>query len=91
MIDHRLCMGWLANRGALPKDDRRGGLGESGGDLRRPIYEATNHERETKELEKVESGRGLNSLKKGLDKCPGKKSRLLCSPHAPRARILVSK
>jgi hypothetical protein len=24
-----------------PKDVRRGGLGESGGDLRRPIYEGT--------------------------------------------------
>src|SRR6266446_5874687 len=24
-----------------PNDDQRGGLGESGGDLRRPIYEAT--------------------------------------------------
>ncbi len=32
--------GWI-NQGHYPKDDRRGGLGESGGDLRRSIYEAT--------------------------------------------------
>jgi len=39
--DHRLCVGWLDNLQHDPNDDQRGGLGESGGDLRRPIYEAT--------------------------------------------------
>src|SRR3990172_3159073 len=39
--DHRLCVGWLDNLRNHPNDDQRGGLGESGGDLRRPIYEAT--------------------------------------------------
>jgi hypothetical protein len=39
--DHWLLVGWLDDRGHCPKDDRRGGLGESGGDLRRPIYEAS--------------------------------------------------
>ena len=33
--------GGLVNRRHYPKDIRRSGLGESGGDLRRPIYEAT--------------------------------------------------
>jgi isoquinoline 1-oxidoreductase beta subunit len=37
--DHRLCVGWLDHRAHDPKDGRRGGLGGSGGDLRRPIYE----------------------------------------------------
>jgi hypothetical protein len=31
----------LDNLRHYPKDVRRGGLGKSGGDLRRPIYEAT--------------------------------------------------
>ena len=39
--DHRLCVGWLDNLQHDPNDDQRGGLGESGGDLRRAIYEAT--------------------------------------------------
>ena len=39
--DHRFCVGGLDNLQHDPKDVRRGGLGESGGDLRRPIYEGT--------------------------------------------------
>ena len=39
--DHRVCVGGLGDPGNGPKDVRRGGLGESGGDLRGPIYEAT--------------------------------------------------
>src|SRR4029453_5879075 len=39
--DPRLCVGWLDNLRHDPNDDQRGGFGESGGDLRRPIYEAT--------------------------------------------------
>jgi hypothetical protein len=33
--------GGVDNLQDYPKDERRGGLGESGGDLRGPIYEAT--------------------------------------------------
>jgi len=39
--NHRLCVGWLDNLRHEPNEDQRGSLGESGGDLRRPIYEAT--------------------------------------------------
>src|SRR5437773_10452488 len=39
--DHRLGVGWRDDVQHDPDDDQRGGLGESGGDLRRPIYEAT--------------------------------------------------
>jgi hypothetical protein len=39
--DHRLCVGGVDNPEHGPKDVRRSGLGESGGDLRGPIYEAT--------------------------------------------------
>src|SRR6266511_3617636 len=39
--DHRLYVGWLDNVRHWPNEDQRGGVGESGGDLRRPIYEAT--------------------------------------------------
>ena len=39
--DHRFCVGGLDNRRHDQNDDRRSGFGESGGDLRRPIYEGT--------------------------------------------------
>ncbi len=39
--NHRFCVGGLDNRRYDQNDDRRGGLGKSGGDLRRPIYEGT--------------------------------------------------
>jgi hypothetical protein len=42
--DHRLCVGWLGHRAHDPKAGRRGGLGGSGGDLRRPIMKEPNHE-----------------------------------------------
>src|SRR5688500_4312128 len=45
--DHRLCMGGVDHREHDPKDGRRGTLGGAGGDLRRPIYEATEPARET--------------------------------------------
>jgi hypothetical protein len=38
--DCRLCVGWLENHGRCPNHDHRGTLGESGSDLRGPIYEA---------------------------------------------------
>ena len=33
--------GWLDNLRHDPNEDQRGGLGESGGHLRRPVHEAT--------------------------------------------------
>src|SRR4030095_3261946 len=45
--DHRLCKGGMDHLGHDHKDERRVGLGSAGGDLRRPIYEATEPARET--------------------------------------------
>src|SRR6266571_1280104 len=45
--DHRLCLGGVDHQWHDQKDGRRGGLGNAGGDLRRPIYEATEPSRET--------------------------------------------
>jgi len=48
--DYRLFVGWLVNFRRDPKDNREGGLGESGGDLRRPIREGTEQQRETERI-----------------------------------------
>src|SRR6266705_7132238 len=39
--DRRVFVGWLVNLRLDPNDDQRGGPGESGGDLRRAVYEGT--------------------------------------------------
>ena len=38
-------VGWLVNLQHEPNEERCGGLGESGGDLRRPIYKGTEQSR----------------------------------------------
>src|SRR6266705_2927290 len=48
--DRRLCMGWLDHQWHDQKDGRRGGLGGSGGDLCRPIYEGPEPSRETSRI-----------------------------------------
>jgi len=67
------CVGGLDNLRHDQNDDRRSGLGESGSDLRRPIYEGTRTmRRNSKNSRKLVPGRELNSLKKGgWDKMPG--------------------
>src|SRR5437762_6773102 len=45
--DHRLCLGWLDHQWYDQTDGRGGGLGGAGGDLRRPVYEATKRSRAT--------------------------------------------
>ena len=46
-------MGWLDHQGHDPTDGRRGGLGGSGGDLRRPIHEGPNPSRATSSLREI--------------------------------------
>src|SRR3989339_451011 len=48
--DYRVWMGWLGNRRHQPEGQRYGGLGESGGDLRRPIHQGAEQSGEAKRI-----------------------------------------